>query len=93
MFTKSGGKVIESDTGFAVEICIPVGLRYTELGKTMEVDSEVLAGPSGLVVYSRSIKSWEPPHHNEPIDADARRRIMDNIRDAIRFEGFNAQIL
>ena len=93
MFTKPRTNVIESDEGFSVEVLGRAGLLYIEGTKKLEVDSEVLAGPSGIVIYQNSIKSWGPPHNNELIDENKRNRIVDNIRRAFRFQGFEIQVL
>jgi hypothetical protein len=37
--------------GFSVEVLSRTGLRYRETGRQMLVDSKLLTGPSGIVVY------------------------------------------
>ena len=93
MFTIPRINIIESDEGFSVEVLGRAGLLYIEGTKKLEVDSEVLAGPSGIVIYQNSIKSWNPPYDNELIDENERNRIVDNIRRAFRFQGFEIQVL
>jgi hypothetical protein len=84
--------VIESDAGYSVEVLGPVGLRYTEGDRILHIDSEMLAGPSGLIVYSGSIKVETLSHAQELIDSKERARIIENIRTAFRFRGFEIQI-
>jgi hypothetical protein len=84
--------VIESDAGYSVEVLGPVGLRYTEGDRILHIDSEMLAGPSGLIVYSGSIKVEAPTSAQEPINSGERTRIIENIRAAFRFRGFEIQI-
>lgn len=56
------------------------GLRYERGDHVMLVDSEMLAGPEyDMVIYSRSITTWQPPHENEPISEDERRSIAEDI--------------
>jgi hypothetical protein len=93
MFKIPRPNVIESDEGFSVEVLGRTGLLYTEGAKKLKVDSELLAGPSGLGIYRNSIKAWEPPHENELIEASQRDAIVDNIRRAFRFDGFEIQVL
>jgi hypothetical protein len=50
--------VIESSEGFAVEVLGRTGLRYTEIGRDLFVDSEVLAADFGLLVIANSIQNW-----------------------------------
>ena len=84
--------VIESDAGYSVEVLGRVGLRYTEGSRILHIDSEVLAGPSGLIVYSDSIKPETPSDSLEPIDPSEKTRIIENIRAAFRFRGIEIQV-
>jgi hypothetical protein len=55
----------------------------------MFVDSEVLMGPTGMVVYRDSIKKWDPPHDKDMVTEADRLRIIENIRAAFRYQGFD----
>jgi hypothetical protein len=92
MFTIPRPNVIESDEGFSVEVLGRAGLRYREPPREMLVDSEVLAGPSGLVVYGHSIRKWEPPYAGEALAEGKRQEILDNIRRAFRYRGLDIQV-
>ena len=92
MFSIPRVNVIESDKGFSVEVLGRVGLRYTENNRTMTVDSEVLEGPSAIVLYTDSIKTWDHPHRLDFMDEAVRQRIVENIRDAFRFRGMEIQV-
>ena len=59
----------------------------------MFVDSEVLAGPSGMAVYRDSIEKWNSPHENVPVTDSDRDRIVENIRNAFRFQGFEIDVI
>lgn len=51
----------------------------------MLVDTEMLGGPdSDIVVYTHSIRQWQPPHDGESLSDDQRARIMENIDKALR---------
>jgi Immunity protein 74 len=85
--------VIESDTGFSIEVLGRTGMRYHEGERTLLVDSEVLAPGKGIAVFSKSIKEWDPPHSGESITAEKRAEIVDNIRRAIEFQNQPIEIL
>ena len=93
MFVIPRVNVIQSDEGFSVEVLGRIGLLYTEGFKSLDIDSEVLAGPAGLAIYKDSIKSWNPPHEGETIDEAKRDAIVENIRRAFRFRGSEIHVL
>ncbi|HSQ64915.1 MAG TPA: Imm74 family immunity protein [Polyangiaceae bacterium] len=84
--------VIESDTGFSVEVLGHTGLCYREGERSLKVDSEVLMGSTGMVVDASSIRTWAPPHENEVIDAARRKQIVENIQAVFRFRGFEIDV-
>ncbi len=92
MFVIPRVNVIQSDEGFSVEVLGRAGLLYIEGSKSLDIDSEVLAGPSGLVIYKDSIKAWNPPCDNEVIDEGKRDAIIENIRRAFRFRGLEIEV-
>lgn len=83
MFRSTKPNVIENLDGVSVEILGRVGMRYTEDGKSVEVDAEVLATPE-IAVYSMSICKWSD---GGAIDDTTRSRIIQNIREAVRSQG------
>jgi hypothetical protein len=83
MFRTPRPNLIESTEGFAVEILGRVGMRYSERGKSVEIDSEVLATPE-IAVDTESICKW---NDGSAIDDVTRNRIVQNIRDAVRSQG------
>jgi immunity protein 74 of polymorphic toxin system len=93
MFTSPRRNLYESSDGFSVEVLGRTGLRYREAGRQMFVDSEVLTGPSGMAVYKDTIQKWDPPYENVPVTDSDRDRILNNIRDAFRFEGFEIDVI
>ncbi len=92
MFRKSRPNLIESDEGYMVEVLGQTGVMYIEGQRHLFVDSEVLLGPSGMAIYANSIKTWEPPFANEEIDESKKVSIIENIRRAFRFEGFEIHV-
>ena len=93
MFDIPRVNVIRSDEGFSVEVLDRTGLLYTEGSRSLDIDSEVLAGPSALVIYTDSISSWNPPHDDETIDRCKRDAIVENIRRAFRFRELEIEVL
>jgi hypothetical protein len=89
MFTIPRTNVVESDEGFSLEVLGRTGIRFTEQGKTMHIDSEVLQGPSGLIMYTDSITKWDD---GENVDERMRNKIVENIRAAFRFRGLEIQV-
>lgn len=93
MFTSPRPNLYESSDGFSVEVLGPTGLRYREAGRQMFVDSEVLTGSSGMAVYKDTVEKWDSPHENVPVTDLDRDRILSNICDAFRFQGFEIDLL
>ena len=93
MFSSSRPNLYESDEGFSVEVLGRTGLLYKEGSKSMFIDSEILMGPSGLAVLKDSITAWKAPDEHETIDADKRAKIVDNIRRAFKWQGFDVEIV
>ena len=83
----------ESSRGFSVEVLGRTGLRYVENERTLFVDSEVLAAPSGMLIYRDSIKSWDASEEVEPLSEVARKRIVDNIRAALGSQGIAVDVI
>ena len=85
MFNIPRQNVVESDEGFSVEILGPTGLRYSESGRTIILYSESLAGPSGIILYTQtgSFDELVPPE---------KERIINNVRAAFKFRGFDIQV-
>ncbi|MGB8933458.1 MAG: Imm74 family immunity protein [Anaeromyxobacteraceae bacterium] len=91
MFRKRFARIV-SDEGYSVRVLGRAGLEYREGKKRMQIDSEMLTGPAGLVVYAASIRAWDPPFEDLPIDEEERGAIVDNVRRAFRFDGFEIEV-
>lgn len=93
MFTSPRPNLYESSDGFSVEVLGRTGICYREAGRQMFVDSEVLTGPSAMAVYKDTIQKWDPPYENLPVTDSERDRILNNIRDAFRSQGFEIDVI
>ena len=82
--------VIESDAGFSVEVCGRTGLIYREANKELRIDSEVLVGSTGLVIYSTTIRKWQPT--GQTVAASDKQRIIQNLKDAFACRGFDIEV-
>ncbi len=83
--------VINSSAGFSVRVLGRTGLRYEEGGRSVRVDSEVLATPRAIAMYKDSIKYWEGSDPGQVSDAD-RDRIADNIKRAFEACGYDLRV-
>ncbi|WP_119422724.1 Imm74 family immunity protein [Desertibaculum subflavum] len=92
MFRVPRNNLIECDEGFSVEVLGRTGLRYREGDRSLFIDSEVLTGEPAMVLYSGSIRHWEPPHQAGTIDDATRAAIIDRVRRAIRFQGHEIDV-
>ena len=93
MFTSQGPNLYKSSDGFSVEVLGRTVLRYREEGRQMFVDSEVLTGPCGMAVYKDTIRKWDSPNDSVPVTDSDRDRILNNIREAFRFQGFEMDVI
>jgi hypothetical protein len=89
--TEPQPNVIESSAGFSVRVLGRTGLRYQEGGRSVSIDSEVLAKPRAIVMYKDSVKYWEGCDPGKVSDAD-RDRIADNIKRAFEACGYELQV-
>ncbi|HEX8151857.1 MAG TPA: Imm74 family immunity protein [Thermoanaerobaculia bacterium] len=92
MFAKPSPNVIESDA-FSVEVLGRTGLRYTDhqTSRTARIDSELLAGPAAIVVYTDSIRQWEALP--DRITDTERITIVERIKDAFKFSGYEIELV
>lgn len=93
MFSRQQPGVIECDEGFSVQVLGRADLLYREGERQLVIESEMLATPSGLVIYTDSIQTWEPPFHHEEIAMAKKAQIIDNIRRAFRWTGYEINVL
>jgi hypothetical protein len=60
------GASFESSAGYSVRVLARTGLEYTERGRSVWLDSEVLAKPRAIAIYPGSAKVWIDPEQPEP---------------------------
>lgn len=93
-FSEPEPNVIESSAGFSVRVLGRTGLRYVEGGRSVSVDSEVLARPRAIAVFVDSITTWDGaggPGQSRVGEAD-RARIAGNIKRAFESCGYEPEI-
>jgi hypothetical protein len=62
---------------FDIELLGRAGLRYTENGKSLVVDTELTYEPAGSYVYVKSIIKWD---NGELISSKEKKHIIDNMK-------------
>jgi hypothetical protein len=93
MFTTPKPNLYVSSDGFSVEVLGRTGLCYCEGERKIFVDSEVLAGPTGMCIYKSSIEKWDSPHEKQSVTDADRDKIVENIRNAFRYQGFEIHVI
>lgn len=93
MFHVPRTNVIESDSGFSIEVLGRTGMRYREGERSLFIDSEVLAPGKGIAISSKSIKRWDSPHSPELITPEKKEEIINNIRMAMEYKNQAVEIL
>lgn len=85
--SRNGDQVGKGD--FSLEYVARSGARYREPGRSMFVDAEMAPMPHGLILFAGSIVKWDPPYEGEPLDQNARYRIICNIQEYMSRKGFD----
>ncbi|MEJ0027171.1 MAG: Imm74 family immunity protein [Rhizomicrobium sp.] len=90
-FTWLNKQGVESEDGFALQSISRFAFEYREGSKTMRLGGESLFANLGTALFGfgfypgwRNAK-WEPPHENEAISEEHRKRIVKNIEAAMAF--------
>lgn len=91
-YTHPRPNLYASDEGFSVEVLGRTGLRYREGDRTIFIDSEVLATRTPAIgIGSWSITRWDAPNEGDSLTDKDRKRIVDNIRQALEAHGTELQ--
>ena len=53
---------------------------------------ELLVG-SGIAIYGKDLKSWEPPFANESISNDDRDQIIKAVTEAFKSQGWFVEVV
>jgi 23S rRNA G2069 N7-methylase RlmK/C1962 C5-methylase RlmI len=89
MFTWINKQGVRSDRGFVVQRTGRFSMEYTEGGKVLKLSVEDGAG-SSIFLDRRSMRSWYGEWAEIP-ESD-RLRIVQNIREALEFQGLRLDI-
>ena len=63
------------------------GVEYSEGKKIIFIGSEFMSGSNGIVIYSDSFKTWQPPYENNILSIHDRERIKHNITEDLKGHG------
>jgi|GEM_PF-1031347 len=85
---------IEGDNGISVEILGRGGICYREGTHQMLVDSEflVLGSQYDIVLYTRSVRRWQPPYADELVSDAKHRQIIAEICELLRSSGMKVDL-
>ncbi len=85
--------VVESDTGFSIEMLGRTGMEYRESDKIMFIDSEILMTEMPTVAIWRDrIRSWAPPHDKDPVSEQKKTEILKRICAALKWRNTQVEI-
>jgi hypothetical protein len=71
-----------------VEICGRSGIVYSEGGRSMRIDAEMLTGDTDLVVYTTSVGLWAD---GSRAGGAERERVLVNLRAALAEAGLTVE--
>lgn len=91
MFKVENKNTIVSDAGFSVEVLGRTGVRYQESDLSLVVDGEILAGPSGFLIYSDTMKP-DTGYEQIKLNPLQKSAIINKIKTAFAFRGFDIEI-
>ena len=57
--------------------------EYEAEGRRAIIQFEVMMGDIDLVIYSRLLKGWEPPHHHQIFTETDKQIILDRISERL----------
>jgi hypothetical protein len=81
-----GFRAARSSEGYSINLRgTKYGLEYREHDRVMQIHVERAAVEVDWSIYPESIRSWLPPHQDEPISDEKRRQILERIVSALNF--------
>ncbi len=92
VFSEPEPNVIESSAGYLVRVLGRTGMEYSERGRSVWLDSEVLAKPRAIAIYTESAKVWMDPEQPEPLSDADRARVAANIERAFTACGYEPEM-
>ena len=82
-----------SPKGFSIELVFNSKLIYRESDRKMIIFIEMLIGEFALAVYRESMKHWEPPYDAASVTKEEQERIIENIREIFRYQGYEIDVV
>lgn len=46
-----------------------------------------------MAIYRDTVSRWDPPYDQDTVSGADREKIINNIRDAFRFKGFEIHVI
>lgn len=92
MFSEPEANVIESSAGYSIRVLGRTGLEYFERGRSVWLDSEVLAKPRAIAIHKASAKGWMDPDEPERLSDADRARVASNIERAFKACGYKPEM-
>ena len=93
VFSEPEANVIESSAGYSIRVLGRTGLEYSERARSVSLDSEVLAKPRAIAIYTGSATLWKDPEQPELLSDADRARVVANIERAFRACGYEPEML
>ena len=90
VLTRTGPRTVSSDADFEVEEHFPYYLEYREAGRELRISAEMSTAPgTTILLFNDADPSprWQEPHRDDPLDADAVRRILVRVTAALLLLG------
>lgn len=91
VFSEPEANVIESSAGYSIRVLGRTGLEYSEGGRSVRLNSEVL-GANAIMISTPSAKVWMDPDHPEPLSDADRARVVANIERAFTACGYEPEM-
>ena len=64
---------------------------YAEGQREARIETEMLTGPTDLVIYFEQFRSWQPPFQNDVLSERDRQRIKSNIAKELEASGLTLE--
>ena len=92
MFSEPEADVIESSAGYSIRVPGRTGLEYSERGRSVCLDSEVLAKRRALAIHTGSAMVWMDPDQPEPLSDADRARVVAHSERAFTACGYDPEM-
>ena len=68
------------------------GYKYVEGERSLVLQIDMLRGVPNRLLYSSTIKRWLPPHQDEMITEEDRKRIAAKIANFLTSQGYSVKV-